>query len=37
MTRQSTRMYNAFLKKAYIEADIDTIRAIRRLVEENQL
>ena len=33
----SDEYYNAFLKKAYIEADIDTIRAIRRLVEENQL
>ncbi len=29
--------YNAFLKKAYVEADIDTIRTIRRLVEEKQL
>ncbi len=29
--------YNAFLKKAYVEADIDTIRTIRRLVEEKKL
>ena len=29
--------YNAFLKKAYVEADIDTIRTIRRLVVENLL
>jgi hypothetical protein len=29
--------YNAFLKKAYEEADIDTIRTIRRLVVENVL
>lgn len=29
--------YNAFLKKAYVEADIDTIRTIRRLVVEHVL
>lgn len=29
--------YNTFLKKAYVEADIDTIRTIRRLVVENLL
>jgi hypothetical protein len=29
--------YNAFLKKAYVEADIDTIRTIRRLVVEHLL
>jgi len=29
--------YDAFLKKAYVEADIDTIRTIRRLVVENLL
>ena len=31
------QFYNAFLKKAYVEADIDTIRTIRRLVVENLL
>jgi hypothetical protein len=29
--------YDAFLKKAYEQADIDTIRTIRRLVVENLL
>ncbi len=29
--------YNVFLKKAYVEADIDTIRTIRRLIEYKQL
>jgi hypothetical protein len=29
--------YDAFLKKAYVEADIDTIRTIRRLIVENLL
>lgn len=29
--------YNAFLKKAYVEADIDTIRTIRRLIVEHVL
>lgn len=30
----SEEFYNAFLKKAYVEADIDTIRTIRRLVQD---
>ena len=29
--------YDSFIKQAYIEADIDTIRTIRRLVVENLL
>lgn len=33
----SEEFYNAFLRKAYVEADIDTIRTIRRLVVENLL
>jgi acetylaranotin biosynthesis cluster protein L len=33
----SDEFYNAFLRKAYVEADIDTVRTIRRLVVENLL
>jgi hypothetical protein len=29
--------YNEFLKKAYVEADIDTVRTIRRLIEYKQI
>jgi len=31
------QFYDAFRKQAYVEADIDTIRTIRRLVAENLL
>jgi len=31
----SEAYYNAFLKQAYVEADIDTIRTIRRLLQED--